>query len=59
MQPSKNEPGGNKNLNRMSSNNEMEQQSQNPNNTRNYKAVLKEIEKGTVKWTDIQCSWIG
>ena len=27
--------------------------------TENDKAFLKEIEKDTMKWEDIQCSWIG
>ena len=26
--------------------------------TENYKALLKEIEKDTMKWRDIPCSWI-
>ena len=27
--------------------------------TENYKALLKEIEKDTMEWEDIPCSWIG
>ena len=27
--------------------------------TENYKALLREIEKETMKWEDILCSWIG
>ena len=27
--------------------------------TENYKALLKEIEKDTMKWKDILCSWVG
>ena len=27
--------------------------------TENYKALLNEIEKDTMKWKDIVCSWIG
>ena len=27
--------------------------------TENYKALLKEIKKDTMKWKDTLCSWIG
>ena len=27
--------------------------------TENYKALLKEIEKDTMKWKDSLCSWVG
>ena len=27
--------------------------------TENYKAFYKEIEKHTIKWKDILCSWVG
>ena len=26
--------------------------------TKNYKTLMKEVEKGTDKWKDVLCSWI-